>query len=632
MPQHEPDHTPRSPASRRRFLQAGLAGAGAVAVGTATAVPATATPAAQSPTARIEDAATPTAGRTAHGTADLDSPRFTVVVMPDTQYLFDDQAIHPAPLAASVAWVLDTRAEHNTVFFAHLGDVTQNGRPNEMAATSAAFVPLDRSGLPWSVLAGNHDVSGDDQRGPTPYLAEFGPTRFARTPGYSASPDGYNTAHLFRAAGREWLLLALDWRTSDPGLAWAAAVIARHPRTPVILTIHELVGTDDSTVPATLSQFGQHVWDLLIKDNDQIFLSLNGHYWPPGRTTVPNAAGHDVHLHITNYQDRYYGGAAMIRLYQFDMERSTIDVRTINPWLLAKPYASLNLLEREELELTTATDAFAVPIDFTKRFAAFDPPKPRPARPARSVLLPGTAAYWRFDDGRAGTAVRDRVRDVSGHGNDLVVAGRPGRAADALTFSADHHPDQPGHGSLFFRGGRTSGDHLKTVVGAPLNATTGLRGFTVEAFFKLPADWGPDNAWSALLSRQGSSGDVGKTGGYSTTEPIAVLGVSGSVEPQWYVYPTNLDTSVTTWGHILPLDTWWHLAVTNDGRHTVMYVDGCPVVRNQATVTEGIATVGRSWLLGGHEDGGVVDQIHYGWIGDVRVVAEALPVSRFMIA
>ena len=636
-PQNSADATRRSPASRRSFLQAGIAGAvvvggtvgsgtpAAAAAATPTSVPAAPTPAraAGGPAAR------------AAGGPDLESPRFTLVVMPDTQYLFDGDSIHPAPLASSLRYVLDQQQEQNIVFMAHLGDVTQNGRTNEVAAAAAQFDAFDRRGVPWSVLAGNHDIDGrtDDQRGPTPYLAAFGPSRFAGRPGYSASPDGYNSANLFRAGGREWLVLALDWRVSDGGLAWATATIRRHPTTPVILTIHELVDTDDSAQPAQLSEFGQHVWDTLIRGNDQIFLSLNGHFWPPGRTTKTNDAGSEVALHITNYQDRYYGGAAMIRLYRFDMERSTIDVETINPWLLGMPYESLNELSREELELTSPVDAASVPIDFAARFARFAPATPRPARPARAVLVPGTTALWgRFTAGRTGSVVTGRIPDLSGGGNDLLVAGRPGARRDALTLSDEHHPDQPSRGSVFFQGGRAAGDYLKTVAGAPLNATTAAKGFTLEVFAKLPADWGPDNAWSGLVSRQGSSGDAGKTGGYSSTEPVATLSLSGSVEAQWYAYPLNLNTSVTNWSHLLPLDTWWHLAVTNDGRHTRMYVDGCEVVRNPATVAHGIATVGRSWLVGGHEDGGRIDQVHYGWLGDIRVVDHALAPGQFMIA
>lgn len=59
--------------------------------------------------------------------------------------------------------------------------------------------------------------------------------------------------------------------------------------------------------------------------------TLNGHYWPPGRTVLRNDAGHDVHVHITNYQDRYYGGAAILRLYTFDPARKVIDGETFAP-------------------------------------------------------------------------------------------------------------------------------------------------------------------------------------------------------------------------------------------------------------------------------------------------------------
>ncbi|WP_406274081.1 hypothetical protein OH779_38530 [Actinacidiphila glaucinigra] len=43
---------------------------------------------------------------------------------------------------------------------------------------------------------------------------------------------------------------------------------------------------------------------------------------------------------------------------------------------------------------------------------------------------------------------------MSGKGNDLTVVTVPGTAADALTWSDDHHPDQPAHASLKFAGGR----------------------------------------------------------------------------------------------------------------------------------------------------------------------------------
>ncbi|MEU6097941.1 LamG-like jellyroll fold domain-containing protein [Streptomyces sp. NPDC047079] len=558
---------------------------------------------------------------------DPDSRRFTLAVMPDTQYLFDGPSIDPAPVEASLRYLLEHGRDENIVFLSHLGDLTQNGAGEEFAAIGDAFRLLDRRGVGYSILAGNHDVrsSTDDQRGPTPYLDTFGPDRFkGRSTFGGASPDGYNTFHLFRAAGREWMVLALDWRLSEQGYAWARDVISRRPRTPVILTTHELVVGDDA-----LSSYGQRLWDRLIEDHDQIFLTLNGHYWPAGRATRKNAAGHDVHLHLTNYQNRYFGGAAMIRLYHFDLDRNVIDVETVSPWILGRAAKGLNRLEREEMELSGDADRFSVGVDFEKRFAGFAPVPARPSRPVSKMLVPGTVAYWRFDGQDDGAAVTGTVRDLSGRGNDLALVRVNG---GSLTWSSDHHPDQPGHGSLEFQGYRSplKGAYLRTVDGAPLNSATFASGYTIEAFYRLPADWeAAHHAWSGLVSRTGTGGAAGKTAD-DPDEPLATLSLSDGPGPQWAVRPLNQEGIATNWGDETARERWWHVAVVNDGRHTTLYVEGCPVARNPKAAAVGLSSVGLPWLLGGYEYAGKIDQILHGRLGDVRVVARALPVTSFM--
>ncbi|GHF71423.1 hypothetical protein GCM10018790_56620 [Kitasatospora xanthocidica] len=630
-------------ASRRRFLRgAGLLGAGVSAAGLGVF-------GAAGPAEAAADAPKPPRDRTRRNgwEPDPDSRRFTFVVMPDTQYLFDEDRIHPAPLEASFRYVLDggTNREgggdDNIVFLAHLGDVTEHGLPTEYAAVTKSFAMLDDAGAAYGVLAGNHDVrsSTDDQRGSTPYLQTFSPARAARTPGYRASsPDGYNTCHVFKAAGREWMVLSLDWRLSDAGFAWANRMIAANPKLPVILTTHELAYADDSG-KATLSDYGHRLWDKLVSGNDQVFLTVNGHYWPPGRTVLKNKAGHDVHVHITNYQDRYYGGAAMIRSYRFDLDRNTVDVSTFSPWILETAAEERNALAAQEAELTSDVDRFSIPIDFEQRFAGFAPAPRRPARPASDLLVRDTLAYWRFDNGgKAGTGLPDRqvVRDLSGQGNDLVRQATPGAPDTALTWSSDHHPDQPGHGSLLFdsRNKPPVGAYLETVPTAPVNRETFERGYTVEAFFKLPADWSPgQNAWSALLSRWGMSGEAGKSGDSTDPqEPVVTLSLSDAPALQWCVYPLNQTGASTCWGHQLPLDHWWHVAVVNDGRLNRMYVDGCEVARNPSTPAVGLTALGRPWMLGGYEYAGVLDKILHGWIGDVRIVRRALSTEEFMIS
>ncbi|MEW1860913.1 LamG-like jellyroll fold domain-containing protein [Streptomyces sp. NPDC088194] len=638
--------------SRRTFLRgAGVISAGAAAAGLLGAAPAYAAGEAKG-AAKGGGKDDDPYGRTSMTPAprgkwspDPDDPRFTVVVMPDTQYMFDQDRIHPVPVEASFRYVLDPAGraggnDENIVFLAHLGDVTQNGLTEEYAAATKVFDLLDRAGASYGVLAGNHDVSDTDQRGSTPYLKTFSPARAKRTPSYhSSSPDGYNTCHIFKAGGRSWMLLSLDWRLSEQGFAWANSVIKANPKIPVIVTTHEIVNADDSS-EASLSEYGQQLWDGLIKDNDQIFLTLNGHFWPPGSTVLKNSAGNDVHLHITNYQDRYYGGAGMIRSYRFDLNRGVIDVATFSPWireLAAK--GELNELAAKEIELTSPVDYFSVAIDFEQRFAGFAPVPSRAARPARRMLVPGTLAYWRFDEGgKAGkdVAAGTVVKDQAGHGNDLELRSVPGTAAHALTWTGDHHPDQPGHGSLVFagQGNPVTGAYFRTVDGAPINARTFARGYTFEMFFKVPADWdGGRNGWSSMLSRSGSAGKAGKNGPAATAEePVLTLSLSSGIELQWNVYPLNQTGAATNWSHLLQQEEWWHVAVVNDGRITKLYVNGCEEGRNPNSTNIGLTSLDLPFLLGGYEWDGAINQVFHGSIGDVRIVDRALPPSSFMNA
>ena len=100
--------------------------------------------------------------------------RFAIAVLPDTQYLFDGDAADPAPLRETFRYLVSERA---AVFLTRLGDITEHGTEQEIALASETFRGLDGK-LPYSVLAGNHDVSGDDTRGATPYLRTMGPRRF----------------------------------------------------------------------------------------------------------------------------------------------------------------------------------------------------------------------------------------------------------------------------------------------------------------------------------------------------------------------------------------------------------------------------------------------------------------------
>lgn len=542
---------------------------------------------------------------------------FTLAVIPDTQYLFDGESLHPEPLSETMKYLSGLE---DLAFVAHLGDVVQNGLAQEVAAAKKPFDILVKKKIPFSVIAGNHDLPNsntDDQRGPTPFLDAFAPISSRQRIAHDAG--GYNSAYTFDGSGTQFLLLALDWRLSTAGIAWARSILEAHAQTPTIITVHDSVSADSGT--GVQSTHGKLVWDQLINENQQIFLSINGHFWPAGRMTRENAAGQPVELHLANYQQLYYGGAAATRLYRFDLDRGVVDVSTEVPHIDA---GGLNELEREELQLTAATDrfSFALPPSLT-------PPARRAPRPAATLVIPGTEAYWRFE-GTGNLATGSRIEDVSGHGNALVVTGP---STVPLAFANDSHPAQPAASSLTFSGSKDTGAYLLTADNAPINKAAFGRGYTFEAFFKLPEPFTGDSAWSAIISRWVSAKEAGRVKG-DVDEPAATLSISGGPELQWCVYPTNLDRSVTNWGHELRTSRWWHVAVVNDGRHTTMYVDGCAVVRNPSTVNKGLAggETGAPWAVGAYSWAGELDKTWLGTIGDIRIVSRALAPREFMIA
>lgn len=617
-------NSPRSGLGRRSFLQAALAtpvlaaAPGLLTAGTAEAAPVA------------------TTGR--FSSFDPKSPRFALAVLPDTQYLFDADSTNPAPLAATFSALLRYRQLANVAFLTHLGDITEHGATEEIAQADKTFRAIDGK-LPYSVLAGNHDVRSDDQRGDTPYLRAFGPQRFAGAPTFGgASPDGYNSFHLFTAAGRQWLVLALDWRLSAAGRTWVQGVLDAHRTLPTILTTHELAGADDAGV-ASLSEYGQQLWDTVIRGNDQIFLTLNGHYWPPGRTVLTNDAGHDVHVHITNYQDRFYGGGGMVRLYFVDLARGVIDVTTQSPWFLSRDAEARNELEAETLELTSDVDRFSLEIDFEKRFAGFDGVSEPAPRPASAVVTRDTVAYWRFDGagttkGPSGSVVPAGtvVRDLTGTGNDLTVSLLHGSAPEVLTFSDDHQEGQPAHASLRFDGGTgpDRGAVLQTGPRAPVNSVKLEKGYTIEAYVKLPEPFVGNHAFMGILSWEGRNSEAGKTHGYSPDEPTCSLNLSSERFLQYVVYPSRQDASPTSWSHALATGRWWHLAIINNGKTTTVYVDGSAIVRNPSAPSTGIATVGKPFALGGTQFAEQFGQGFYGWIGDVRISSRALRLSELL--
>jgi hypothetical protein len=101
---------------------------------------------------------------------------------------------------------------------------------------------------------------------------------------------------------------------------------------------------------------------------------------------------------------------------------------------------------------------------------------------------------------------------------------------------------------------------------------------------------------------------------------------------QYVLYSAEGDHNPTSWSHALPTGVWQHVAIVNDGRRSIIWVNGSKIARNPDRPARGIATLGRPFVLGATSFDLRYQQGFYGWIGDVRITARALRPAEFLPA
>jgi len=625
---------------------------------------------------------------------------FSIAVMPDTQFYAryataaeSDQynkRFGSAPFAAQTKWIADNAKGLNIPFTIHLGDVVdQVGKPDQWKVADAAMKILEDAKLPYSVLAGNHDVLRDvdysvDSVGGTdkdrtpanePYIQWFGTERAKKQATFGErDTSGFHEYHVFEAQGQKFMVLSLSWRISDAGIAWARQVIRKNPTLPVILVNHQLLNiAPDGTSPLE-TDYGKMLWEKLIRDNDQIFMTLNGHHHGAAHLTKINDFGRKVEEMVVDYQMAYQGGNGLMRLYEFDLTNKKIKVLSFSPWVPQKPAATLNSFD--QAVLTTANEAFTIDMDFAQRFSGFNKsfgagsatiegslvdkaramilanykePATLVQRPATNSddypKVANTLAHWRFFGGTAnqpvlpGTVIADVAGSNPLHRDALNQGGVVGATDGDIVWTDDRHYLSAAPGSVRFLNTNKNTPRLSyflTDAAAPINAQTLENGYTIEAFIKIDKSWTiANNEWMNIMTRDGRSGDLPGYAGDGDAPPM-LFAISNLREVQWEVVPSPAGPNAkTNWSGEVLADRWIHIAVVNDpaSHDTTMYVEGAPVLRN-VTAAKGLATLSATsqWVVGGGSWNLKRGDGFFGNIGEVRVVAAALTPAQWLTA
>ncbi|MEV8273559.1 LamG-like jellyroll fold domain-containing protein [Microbacterium sp. NPDC077184] len=611
---------------------------------------------------------------------------FMVPVLPDTQFYsrYSASQFVPQygtnPFEVQTEWIVEHQEELNIPFTVHVGDVVdQEWVAGEWDAAQKAMQILTDGDMPYSVLPGNHDVADMGARSSVGnaqnYLGRFDASVMAAQGGdhlIGSFQDGLSTAYLFEAEGHTWMSLALAWNASDDTFAWAQGILDAHPGVPVILSSHAIINiAEDQQSPAPW-WWGDHLWNELIAGNDQILLTINGHFHGSTMQTRINDAGNPVYQVLTDYQMAADGGNGIMTLFEFDLTNNRIDVESVSPWVTVKSEASRSASDTPVL--TGPWQSFAIEVDFAERFGWEDADASledgidlserakeivsegwngdagagewaAAGRADDYISVDGTVAHWRFG------SLEDGVFDENGVVPDIAGDSPMYRSSPENTDAPDELEDMTvSHGNVPFysadRGAMCFEDvyrqdpvdrmsYISTEYGAPATFAdlTSADGYTLETFLQLDEDWTEGaNRWSSAITRGGVRSWMGINDSADPGAGAAWLGISSLREYQFSAGDDRTGNAYTLWsGEIMPT-AWHHVAVVNDpaAGTVIMYVDGVPVLRNASNVGGMKAADYMPWIIGASTWNSEPDHGWHGCVGETRIVDHALDASQFL--
>lgn len=285
-----------------------------------------------------------------------ESKAFTIAVLPDTQVYSQD---FPGIFNLQANWLAKNVKRLNIKAVMHLGDVTNHNFDFQWSNARKAMNRL-LGEIPYIVVPGNHDNLKQ-------FNKYFGIKDLNRQKTFRETYDkekdySDNSYHTFKAGGKDWLVLALEWGPRDDVLRWANEVVEMYPSYLVILITHAYMYNDNTRYdwakkgdqqlwnPHSYKlcqqrgvNDGQEIWEKLVSQHNNFVLVLSGHVLPVDKGTGDGDGlalleskalqGNSVYQMLVNYQLRKNGGNGWLRLLTFYENSQAIGVKDYSPFL-----------------------------------------------------------------------------------------------------------------------------------------------------------------------------------------------------------------------------------------------------------------------------------------------------------
>ncbi|WP_186320077.1 S-layer homology domain-containing protein [Paenibacillus sp. Y412MC10] len=257
---------------------------------------------------------------------------FSFVWMSDTQYYSQS---YPKIYQDIVNWIAAQKEKMNIQYVIHTGDVVDKSYEEyQWVEADKDMKVLENAGIPYGVLAGNHDV-GHQDNDYTKFKEYFGEDRFKNNSTFAGSYDN-NRGHydLVSSNGNDFIIVYMGWGLGDDEIEWMNEVVSKYPERKAILCLHEYMLVSNNRAP-----IADQIFEKVVKPNKNVIAALSGHYHDAELKVdelddngdgVPDR---NVYQMLADYQGAPEGGLGYIRLMQFDMKNNKLHIKTYSPYL-----------------------------------------------------------------------------------------------------------------------------------------------------------------------------------------------------------------------------------------------------------------------------------------------------------
>lgn len=287
---------------------------------------------------------------------DAPAGAWTLVALPDTQGY---SMKYPKVYMRQTEWIVKNKKSHNILFVLHEGDIVDKNLDEQWRNARAAMSVLNKGGVPYALVPGNHDYDYKEPGRRTLLNKYFNDADYKSSEKHGLFEKGRmdNSWHTLATPWGPFLIFALEFGPRDEVLDWAGKIASARPDHRVIIVMHAYLYSDSTRYdkdkygaaqrwsaknyklvqPGSVND-GEDIWQKLVSKHPNMRLVFCGHVLNNGTGYLASALpdGKIVHQILANYQggvkpDRGYRGGGYLRLMQFLPDKKTVRIKSYSP-------------------------------------------------------------------------------------------------------------------------------------------------------------------------------------------------------------------------------------------------------------------------------------------------------------